>query len=430
MNRALALALLIFPGSLAASGQQSTPKIDSKALAILKEVGARYKALPAYADQGEIRMVLSIQDEKQVQTARKPFAFERPGKLKVEFGPVRFVTDGQTQVSIVENRCLVGGALKALTVEAIASNPATAHYFGSGVSGIPSMALFRLLTAGDPATEILGGVGELALDADRILDGVSYKVLRLVPFEGPTVRLLISPDRMVDRIEISPSPEELPAGITIEEISWKAGPIRTEPLPASTFQLPVENDLTRVESINELMGGPAPTAGPESPLLGKSAPAFEVKILDQTGAAKTVKSSEYLGKVLVLDFWASWCGPCLKELPEIARLIESYAKGPDSERLRVLAISLDAGESDQFDEIRKQVEQTLTEKQIQLRHGVVGQVGLDPANEVGTKFGVEAIPTLVVIDAKGLVRHIHVGFDPAIAETLRKEVDALLKAEP
>src|SRR5262249_50306872 len=113
----------------------------------------------------------------------------------------------------------------------------------------------------------------------------------------------------------------------------------------------------------------------------------------------------------------------LKELPEIQALVEALAR--DKKDVRVVAVSQDS-EPAELSEVRKLVEQTLKERKITLTGNPVGQIGLDPSGTVGSAFEVEGLPTLVLLDGKGTVQSVHVGFSPDISEQLTTEIDTLL----
>lgn len=102
-------------------------------------------------------------------------------------------------------------------------------------------------------------------------------------------------------------------------------------------------------------------------------------------------SDELRGHVLVINFWATWCGPCREELPALDRLERALA----GEGLRVLAVSVDAS------------------PQAAARFAEARGLGLtvlgDPGEEVARRYGVGAYPTTVVVDRRGRVVHRTVG---------------------
>ena len=133
----------------------------------------------------------------------------------------------------------------------------------------------------------------------------------------------------------------------------------------------------------------------------------------------------------MIDFWATWCGPCLMELPEVQKLVEGYAK--DKKDVVIVALSQDE-EPKELAEVRKLVEKTLDEKMIKLTGTPVGLIGLDPSHSVGEAFQVNAYPTVVLLDGKGIVQAAHVGIPngeiSGVLAVLGKSIDTLLEGKP
>jgi thiol-disulfide isomerase/thioredoxin len=132
------------------------------------------------------------------------------------------------------------------------------------------------------------------------------------------------------------------------------------------------------------------------------APAWELKDLD----GQVVKSSEFLGKVVILDFWATWCAPCKAEIPGFIALQKQYG----DRGLVVIGVSLD-------DQGPVVVKRFMADFEMNYRV-VLGDVALMQA------FGGTAIPTTVIINRAGKIVARHVGFTPR--ETFEDEIKPLL----
>lgn len=102
--------------------------------------------------------------------------------------------------------------------------------------------------------------------------------------------------------------------------------------------------------------------------------------------------ARYRGKVLYLDFWASWCGPCRQSFPYMKRLSSYYVSKP----FALVAVNVDHS--------RQNAEAFLA------AFGPDIQVVFDPAGRLAQKFGVREMPTSVLIDKSGRVRFVHNGF--------------------
>jgi peroxiredoxin len=145
-------------------------------------------------------------------------------------------------------------------------------------------------------------------------------------------------------------------------------------------------------------------AGTESMLVGKAAPDFE---LDMMGGDR-FRLSEHKGKIVVLDFWATWCSHCLQSMPELARLHADSA-GRDVE---VVAVNLEESP----DQITTMLD----------RHQWKIPVALDRDGVVATKYGVTAIPQTIVIGRDGTVARHFIGGGTNVTKGLAESVHGLV----
>ena len=135
---------------------------------------------------------------------------------------------------------------------------------------------------------------------------------------------------------------------------------------------------------------------------GRPAPAFK---LPDTGGQQ-ISLDQYKGKVVLLDFWATWCGPCRMTMPVLESLQKEY---PD--RLVLLAINI----QEPKDAVQEYVRQ----------HNLKSRVLLDEQGTVGGQYGTDAIPMQVLIDKAGIVRDVLTGYNPRMAKKLREEIENL-----
>jgi peroxiredoxin len=138
---------------------------------------------------------------------------------------------------------------------------------------------------------------------------------------------------------------------------------------------------------------------------GQRAEDFELRDL----AGRVVKLSSLRGKVVLVDFWASWCGPCKKELPMLADM----AKRLRARGVEVLAVNVDKR--------RENAEAFLRASGAQLT------VLLDPDEIVVKKYEPPKMPSSFVIDKKGLVRHVNASYQPGDEKKIEEQLVELAK---
>jgi len=138
---------------------------------------------------------------------------------------------------------------------------------------------------------------------------------------------------------------------------------------------------------------------------GAAAPDFRLMPFAGT---KSASLSDYRGKVVLVDFWASWCGPCRQSLPLYNNLQADFP----ADDFAIVAIGLDEDTADALAFLRE--------------HPIKYTALQNPKGDVAQAFGLKGMPSSYLIDRNGVVRYRHIGFEPRDIDALKREIAALI----
>jgi peroxiredoxin len=432
----------------------SPPAAPETAAQILARVEATYRALPAYADHGTA-VVRAGTREKHVVFAT---TFARPDRFRFQTddGTVRVAWTAKPRVrawwsvdrDVVYERRDLATELGELQAASLGSSDIAATLLGL-VSGDaitqltdPAIVDHQPLD-GHPCVHLRGTVDadrvELWIDRDSHVirkyadtgdngsEEITFEPRAVVadadfapPYATRTAKLVVyappvwlglefaakSP-RVTTAIDGAPgakagiaSGDELVTidGHTVgsaEDVRARIAPHR----PGERVPIVVERDGKTIELTIELAEKPDEQAMQHAQLVGKPAPAFDLPGID--GAR--VALAGLAGHVVVLDFWATWCGPCEIELPELVAL---QGRHPNA---RFVGIS---------DEDVAAIKTYMTS------HVFAYPVARDDGDRVNAAYFISALPTIIIVDKTGIVREVATGAgDTAHIESVLKQLE-------
>jgi len=139
-----------------------------------------------------------------------------------------------------------------------------------------------------------------------------------------------------------------------------------------------------------------------------SGPAKDFILKSNKGS--NIRLSELRGRVVMLNFWASWCGPCRQEMPLLSKLSERY----EAAGFTLLGINVEADQK-AADKLLKEIP-------------VSFPVLYDPTSKVSEAYQVEAMPSTIIVDCDGNMNYLHRGYVPGDEKIYKKRIKKLLRS--
>lgn len=387
-------ATLLATLAIAAPTAAQAPVADAE---ILKQVADAYRSLSRYWFEGSIQV--DVRSPKGAQTQLAPFlvAVDGKGRLRDEVtgGPASgmFLSDGRQVVTF--NGALaqytrqtgnVDSVLKSLPNKGVGGTLVT-RYAGieNGVVSIKRLPEESLTLDGKPRS------------CDVLEVTYAPGQHRAKVTEDPRTYWIDRQTRMVlrQRSVLRADAPQYGGKVEQEELVTFRRAAIDPVLPESLWVFRAPEGVREVKEFQ-----PEAKPDPVSSFAGK--PAIDFTLKDLKGRAHTLKNLR--GKTVLLDFWASWCGPCRITMPQVAKIHTQYkTRG-------VEVMSINVGEN------AKKAGDYMT------KNGYGFTTLLDEDRSVSTQYKVNGIPTLVVIDAKGNVSDYLVGArdEAALVAALKK----------
>ncbi len=408
-----ALLVMTISRSLAA-GETAAPMLAPEAVAVLARVGEFHQQAKSAATQITVTITQGIVGKKTfVDVMKSTLAMERPNKFAFHLteapgGKMAHVSDGKTVWTYIDplKQFTTDDAPALLDQLLMAQSQGLLPLVQTGFG----MDLFRR----DPHRAMVDGVRVLNFIGNEKLGGVDCAHLRgeepgmdweawFETGDKPVLRRYsYSPLKGI----VAQAPESEKAQligatfqIVVDFADWKLN----DALPVATFAYEPPKDAEAVTKFRD-----ASAERPEMPaekLKGTAAADFTGPLL----AGGKLKLSDHIGKeVIILNFWATWCGPCVAEMPELAELAATYKeKG-------VVLYTINGGEDD------ADVKDFLKSKKLDIH------VVMQPELEISALYKVQGIPQTVIIGKDGKIAFVLVGGGVGVKNLLAHQLDALL----
>ena len=175
-------------------------------------------------------------------------------------------------------------------------------------------------------------------------------------------------------------------------------------------QLRNQSRLRRILLITAVLaaGLPVTVAASKPPVnVGADAPDFALR----SAAGSNLRLSEHRGQVVMINFWATWCGPCRQEMPKLDEIFARYERAG----FALLGVNIDE-DSERAQRLADEL-------------GVSFPLLFDDEQNVSRLYDVQAMPMTVMVDRSGKVRSVHYGYRAGMEQRYLDEVRALLREE-
>lgn len=388
------LFVLVFVAAAPVWAAAAEPKIDAQSAKTLGAMSDFYANATTLAVQLDVSAAVTPKGQPtQTSSATLDYQIKRPAqylvKLKSDNESATAASDGKTATTYLTDT-------KKYTTHPV--DPATVYQ-----TPMMGMLINGALVSDNPLEMMKKDLTSATYVGKETVNGVEAHHIKLVDAEGDVDLWIDAGDQpLVRQAKVDQSRGMAAAGhpasviVNIDFKNWQVG----QPIADSVFQFTPPAGAQKVDSFN-------PQTQSESSLKGKPAPDFELTDLDGNG----VKLSDLRGKVVILDFWATWCGPCRIGMPIVNKVAGEFA----DQGVVMYAVNL----REPVDRVKPFVQK------LPFKLNVL----LDTDGSVARQYEIRAIPRTLVIDRKGVVRADHSGVSEDTERELTSEVKSIVETK-
>lgn len=375
--------------------------IDPKAQEIIDQVSEHYKGLKSYVV--DVQKVVNLEANGQtmeIEVTAKA-AFEKPNRFRQqvqEGDAISAVSDGETIFADAEKGI---GYLKS---DAPADFEEIFTDYPMLMNALPDQMIFGLLSP-EPGEWLMEGVTDGTYKGTMSANGMELHHLAFSQ-KGMDWELWVETGDTPNVWRVKNDMSEMlkqggQSGSYIQNVYY-SNPSKNQELAAETWAFEAPKGKKSADNLMQALTGMSP------PLkAGDEAPDFNLSTLD----GQTVTLAQHAGEVVLLDFWASWCGPCRKGLPIVDKVAAEFSDQEFS------AYAVNVGETND------------TAKRFMQQAKISLPTLLDQSRSASTAYGAMSIPTTAIIGRDGTIKAYHVGLLPNMEGTLRNEIRAALAEE-
>lgn len=392
------------PGSSAGGAAQPLGNANE----VLKKMAAAYREAKSYEDAGQFSLRGQVGDQEIDESADFSVTLVRPNQVRIHAYDAIVVCDGdrfRATIAGLPSQVLDRAAPKELDNLTLFSDPALRQALGARIAGAPFQ--LGLLLDEDPLDFILKNAQPPRLLEPKQIDKHACYGVELKRQDGKLVLWIDQQSFILRRLEypIDPIRELLEnrdqakvSGLSLLANFKGAQFDRKIPDTAFEFEMPLNVKL--VERFN--------LVPPPHELLGTAVKDFAFESLDK----KVVDRDGLAGKIVVIDFWATWCHWCFKGLPNLQTVYQDFK---DNDKVAFLAVSTDTPETTNA-ELAGKFEEA----------GLKLPIYRDLDRYNTSVFQVAGLPTTIILGADGKLQDYEVGFKETLAADLPVKLKKLL----